>query len=143
MSVLFLFLNIAPLEILDDKIPDISKDRPLRVCEERLDDSVSVVSHDAERVDNDPGQEDPFIILTEVSRPPEMVQHDNSRDCHDQDDTVWCGKRVRHQGEEAVVVPDQELVTTSRSSSVVSVQMLLSIVNPVLQPSLGNQSTRV
>ena len=140
---MFLFLNIAPLEILDDKIPDISKDWPLRVCEERLDDSVSVVSHDAERVDNDPGQEDPFIILTEVSRPPEMVQHDNSRDCHDQDDMVWCGERVRHQGEEAVIVPDQELVTASRSSSVVSVQMLLSIVNPVLQPSLGNQSTRV
>ena len=138
MLILFLIHNNASL-------PDICKYWPLWVCEKRLDDSVSVVSHDAERVDNDPGQEDPFIILTEVSRPPEMVQHDNSRDCHDQDDTVWCGKRVRHQGEEAVVVPDQELVTTSttRSSSVVSVQMLLSIVNPVLQPSLGNQSTRV
>ena len=48
-------------------IPDISKYRPLWVCEKRLDDSVSVVSHDAETVDDDPGQEELVSPVTEVS----------------------------------------------------------------------------
>ena len=49
-----------------------------------------------------------------------MVEDDNSRDCHDQDDLIGGGGRVRHQGEKAVIVADQELVTVSGSPSVVS-----------------------
>ena len=48
-----------------------------------------------------------------------------------------------HQGEEAVIVRDQELVTLPGSSSVVSSQMLLSIVNPILKRLLGDQSSIV
>ena len=48
-------------------LPDISKYWPLWVCEKRLDDSVSVVSHDAETVDDDPGQEDLVVTVTEVT----------------------------------------------------------------------------
>ena len=81
---------------------------------------MSVVSHNAETVDDDPGQEEPVIPVTEVSWPLEMVEDDNSRDCHDQDDLIGGGGRVRHQGEKAVIVADQELVTVSGSPSVVS-----------------------
>lgn len=49
---------------------------------------MSVVSHDAETVDDDPGQEEMVITVTEVSRPSEMVEDDDSRDCHDQDDLI-------------------------------------------------------
>ena len=72
-----------------------------------------------------------------------MVEDDDSRDCHDQDDLIGSGGRVRHQGEEAVIVSNQELVTVPGSPSVVSSQVLLSIVNPILQRPLADQSARV
>ena len=72
-----------------------------------------------------------------------MVEDDNSRDCHDQDDLIGGGGRVRHQGEEAVIVADQKLVTVSGSPRVVSGQVFLTIVNPILQRPLGYQSAKV